>query len=359
MLRSASVDRVREQLLRLARGRLDVTSYRREAVALLRAAVPFDGWCWALTDPETLVIWDAVADNPPLIGRQRLVHEIDACEADVVPSRRRLAAGPPLHALSAATGGNLARSRRWVELYESWGVGDELQAALLFDGGCWAHLALNRERAAGPFSAEEIAGVRSLLGVLAAGLRRALLVAPFPVQPVLDGPGTVILGPDLAPVAATPMGRRWAALLQDRIGAGALNSMVCALAARLEALETRGAGELMPRVRTRAAGGQWLVVHAARLSGSSSVAGHLALVVEPARPTDVAPLAQQLYGLSVRERELTRLVLDGRSTKEIAGAMFISTYTVQDHLKTVFAKTGVRSRRELVATLAGQPGEAA
>lgn len=355
MPRSVSVDRVREQLCRLARGRLDVVSYRREAVALLRRAVPFDGWCWALTDPETLVIWDTVADNPPLAGRQRRVHEIDVRGTDVVPSLRRLAAGPPLHALSAATGGDLARSRRWVELYESWGVGDEIHAALLLDGGCWAHLTLNRERAAGSFSAEEIGGVRSLLGVLAAGLRRALLVAPFPVQPVLDGPGTVILGPDLAPVAATPMGRRWAALLQERTGAGPLNGLVCSLAARVEALETRGAGELMPRVRTRVAGGQWLVVHAARLSGSSSVAGHLALVVERARPVEVAPLAQQLYGLSVREQELTRLVLDGRSTKEIAGALCISTYTVQDHLKAVFAKTGVRSRRELVATLAGQP----
>jgi Bacterial regulatory proteins, luxR family len=45
---------------------------------------------------------------------------------------------------------------------------------------------------------------------------------------------------------------------------------------------------------------------------------------------------------------VTRLVLPGRSTSEIAAGLAVSARTVQEHLETVFDKTGVRSRRDLV-----------
>jgi DNA-binding CsgD family transcriptional regulator len=79
--------------------------------------------------------------------------------------------------------------------------------------------------------------------------------------------------------------------------------------------------------------------------------GRVAVIVSAAREPEVAHLIAQVYGLSVRERELTRLVLHGRSTREIARTLHVSPYTVQDHLKSIFEKVGVRSRRELVAQL--------
>ena len=55
------------------------------------------------------------------------------------------------------------------------------------------------------------------------------------------------------------------------------------------------------------------------------------------------------YGLSARERDIARLVLQGLSTAEIAKELFLSPHTVQDYLKVIFDRVGVHSRREMVA----------
>ncbi|MEP7021933.1 MAG: helix-turn-helix transcriptional regulator [Pseudonocardiales bacterium] len=57
------------------------------------------------------------------------------------------------------------------------------------------------------------------------------------------------------------------------------------------------------------------------------------------------------YGLTERERAVTHLLCTGRSTTQITAALWISPNTLQDHLKSIFDKTGVRSRREVMATI--------
>jgi DNA-binding CsgD family transcriptional regulator len=87
------------------------------------------------------------------------------------------------------------------------------------------------------------------------------------------------------------------------------------------------------------------------LHGASLVTGgarRVAVIVEPAHPARIAPLLMSAYGLTEREQDVTRLVLQGDSTAEIAERLVVSVHTVQQHLKSVFDKTGVRSRRDLV-----------
>lgn len=50
--------------------------------------------------------------------------------------------------------------------------------------------------------------------------------------------------------------------------------------------------------------------------------------------------------LTGRELEGARLVVDRRTDAEIAATLFVSTRTLETHLRNIFAKLGVSSRTE-------------
>lgn len=71
------------------------------------------------------------------------------------------------------------------------------------------------------------------------------------------------------------------------------------------------------------------------------------VVIEPVRGRELAPMIVGAYGLTRRESGVLSWVLRGRSNRQIASALRISEYTVQDHLKAIYQKkTGVCSRAE-------------
>jgi DNA-binding CsgD family transcriptional regulator len=107
--------------------------------------------------------------------------------------------------------------------------------------------------------------------------------------------------------------------------------------------------EVPARIRVHTRSGRWLLLYGTRLAGSGE--DRTAVIIRPAFAHEVARLVLDAYGLAERERQVTRLCLSGLSTKEIAGALKISPYTVQDHLKSIFDKTGTRSRGELVGLI--------
>ena len=355
---SRSAERIRQEIIRLCHAGLDSKTFRVEAVRHLQKAIPVDASFFATADPATLLFTSAVLDDVLARATPQFV-ENEFLEDDSVKFARLARGRSPVDSLGVATGGELASSPRYREILAPMGLGDELRAALVVGSKCWGFMCLHRERSSPNFTPTEAAFLAKLTPPLAEGLRTALLIGDAratSLQP--DEPGLLLLGDDLSLAAMTPAAEGWLAEVAESDWPGTLElpGAVYTVAARLQALEHAGSHvspDLMPRIRLRTASGRWLVLHASRLRASGS-GGQIAVILEEARPAEIAPLIVDAYGLTKREGEITKLVLRGLSTAEVSGELHITNNTVRDHFKAIFDKVGVRSRRELVGQVFAQ-----
>jgi DNA-binding CsgD family transcriptional regulator len=89
---------------------------------------------------------------------------------------------------------------------------------------------------------------------------------------------------------------------------------------------------------------------AALVSEGRRLAAEIGLVSLQKR---LAPLARRLASaeadpLTRREKEVVSLVAQGKTNKEIATELFISYHTVVSHMRSIFEKTGVKNRFDLI-----------
>jgi DNA-binding CsgD family transcriptional regulator len=330
---------------------LDARALRVALLDEIRINVPFEAYAWLLTDPQTCVGSAPLAEIPefsdlPAVIRLKYLTLINRWTSLVsnVPAT-----------MVEATNGDRSKSRMWNELLANYGVDDVVSTVFRDQYGCWGFLDL--WRTTGAFSAQECADLEKFAIVVTPALRRSLMPTfAHTSRPAdeLAGPAVLLLSDELALLTQTPQTDAYLRALlptdADRspVPAGAYN-----VAAQLVAREAKVDAH-PPWARVHLREGLWVTLRAARIdTGSTDDAASIAVSIELTRPTERAELYARVVGLSEREAELLHHLVGGNDTREIGRRMFVSEHTVQDHLKSVFAKTGVNSRRMLIARATG------
>jgi DNA-binding CsgD family transcriptional regulator len=321
-----------------------------EAVGLLKRTIGFDRWCWSVGDPDSLVAGGdlAEADLWPVMPRIFALEQWDEQNAPHMLARARRSVA----SLSAATDGDLAHSRVWDECLRLHGIGDQATVVLRDAYGSWGYIKAWRNREERSFAPEDLRLLEDVAAGLGSMLRRDLrgprLLGEAHVT--TDRPaGVLILDPELRQRSATASAQEWltvlpgSAIAQSR---GYLPQAVYAVAARACAASCPGTIDLPARLRTRTMDGRWAVIEAAALDGAEQ--GMIAVTLRAAVTADVVGLVCRAHALTPRESQVLELTVAGLPTRHIADRLCISTNTLQDHLKGIFDKVGVRNRRELL-----------
>ena len=330
-------------IIETCRAGLEPDALRAAVLPRLRKAVPVDALWWAMVDPSTLLYTQAYREELPSDSGPYFV-ENEFMRDDVNKWTELAGDRFGVRTLAVATDGKLASSPRYRDIFEPLGLADELRAVLRSRGAVWGYMCLHRERGA-VFTTQEQGFIHRIAPHLAEGVRLGLLVQSAARDDLVESPGLILLAADNSVIGKNEAANRWLEELSWQ-EAGETPIEIVSLAARLRRADA--STKLSPlRVRTRS--GRWIILQASWISGEDR--GAVAVIIQEATPEEVAPIVMSTFGLTDQERAVSGLVFQGHSTLEISERLQIGKHTVQDHLKSIFDKTGVRSRRELVATV--------
>lgn len=318
---------------------LDHVALREQASALLRPAVGYDLAVWATVDPATVMWTSCVLDGARRDeDLESAVFRNEYLDRDVL-TLRALADGALAGTLAQATGGDARASARGRDVLLPRGLDDELRVVFCDGANAWGALSLLRS--GGRFGDDELSALREVSRPFGRVLRDALLrdAAARPVAgPLATGsPGLLVCRPD-------------GTVLRASAEAAQLLATTCEALVRsspvpVRSLVARHAAGQGSTSSAPVGSGGWLTLRATTLGDE------VVVVLEPIRPHQLAEVVVRGRGLTPREREVLALVARGRSNRQIATALDLSEWTVQDHVKALLAKFGVPSRGELAAAL--------
>ncbi|MFD8965481.1 response regulator transcription factor [Streptomyces sp. NPDC059568] len=329
-------------------GALDVLQAAADA---LLTAVPADIWCAVMLDPATLLDTGGLHEYGfPRSVMPRLFEIEHADQAGVDNIRALARRTTPVSLLSDSMAGRVTESVYYRDVLRPSGLSDELRVLLRDGSRTWGLFVLCRADGSRPFTPAEVALAASVSAPATTALRRSLLLGGIDRDDVPDAAGLLILDDDQRIRLCTSTAERWLSLVQEAHPAPG-HRYPFALDALTHKVRSAGLGvQVQSRAISRT--GHWITLSAWREKAEGEESEALTYVsLAPSRPGELTAIVLDAYGLTPRERQVAQHVLLGRSTAEVADSLHIGEYTVQDHLRKVFDKAGVRSRREFTGEL--------
>ncbi|MGO4257441.1 LuxR C-terminal-related transcriptional regulator [Marmoricola sp. RAF53] len=332
----------------VSRAGLELEPFLDEALTSIQRAVPHLGACVGTVDPSTLLLTGTLKFGD-LHGQDSHDHEwglIEYGEWEDTTFIELAHRAVPSTAVRSVDPGSYRLNEFMVPRY---GYTDEIRTVLRDHGQVWGAIAMFRADGQPAFDDHDVELLSALSETMSVGMRLGLLcrLAEVPEVPP-TGPAVVMVDSANRIVQRSTGAEHRLDQLKIADHQTEPTGILAALVGSARRY-ARGETTQPPRCRVRSRDGIWLVLHASPMTARDGGAGDVVITIEEARPPEIVPLVVAAFDLTERERAVTERVLQGLDTKEIAASLHLSAYTVQDHLKSVFEKASVRSRRELIA----------
>jgi DNA-binding CsgD family transcriptional regulator len=350
-----AVERLIDDVALLGRRALPREQYFGEVAARLRRVIDCDATCWHTLDPQTGLM---TSDAPQELISEGVFTPETAADAgagivaseyfvtDLNTFASLAARRVPVGILSQATQARPERSARYRDVLAPAGIPFELRAAFVNRGRCWGAVHIARREHRRDFTADDAAALASITAAIADGIRTSIRFDA--ARQTADGstPGLVVLGPSNDVELITPPAQELLAAMRSPALA-TVPTPVLALAGFTRS-RSRHPDRQPDTVAVPTPSG-WITLHASLPEGGAD--GRVAIVLERTASPQTTAIRLEAHGVTAREREIATLLAHGLTNPEIAARLVLSLYTVQDHIKNLFEKTGVSSRQELVARI--------
>ncbi|HYF80372.1 MAG TPA: LuxR C-terminal-related transcriptional regulator [Symbiobacteriaceae bacterium] len=341
-----------EELKRLRQSAPTLARVNQAVTEHLRAALDIDAIALMHTDPVTFLGTDAYVQGFPA-GAPELFFGKIYLQNEARSFLDMKASGEGVSLLSAYTKGQLDNEPRYRELYRPAGFKHEVRTCLGVGGYLWGALCVLRGSDSRDFTETE----QQFLALAAPHVGEALRTATIRAGLDMDEAGstvTLLLDQENRLLFQSNQAEEVLSAFREGEGRGTLPPQLGSVVALLRANQARPGGaahRLEPSLTVLDRRHRWWTVTALEPGPGSLPDVAVVLVVAPARSQERFPRLVATYNLTPRERTMVEMVAAGLSTKEIASQLYVTNYTVQDHLKHIFAKLNVTSRRELMALL--------